>query len=277
MLQEPPHKIFILVRVLFLGHNFNTEKRSLISLAKLILKDPRGFRDIIQNASGVVSEGVFRISNNGLVMKELDPSRIAMVEFDFPPTAFESLEVESEEKLGVNLEELLNVLKRLRPEDTLTLESDKGKLTVSFAINKYSRSFKIPLLDLGGQETPTINVQFTSKYSILSDALSSSIKDAATVADEIIFGSFKDGTLLISASSDKGSVEQRLSKDSGMILDYDIAEEANAKYSLQYLETITSFKGSPSVFLEFARDKPLHLEYKMADGTVFQFILAPRL
>ncbi|MGC8631538.1 MAG: DNA polymerase sliding clamp [Thermoprotei archaeon] len=246
-------------------------------MAKLILKDPRGFRDIIQNASGVVSEGVFRISNNGLVMKELDPSRIAMVEFDFPPTAFESLEVESEEKLGVNLEELLNVLKRLRPEDTLTLESDKGKLTVSFAINKYSRSFKIPLLDLGGQETPTINVQFTSKYSILSDALLSSIKDAATVADEIIFGSFKDGTLLISASSDKGSVEQRLSKDSGMILDYDIAEEANAKYSLQYLETITSFKGSPSVFLEFAQDKPLHLEYKMADGTVFQFILAPRL
>ncbi|MFP3220262.1 MAG: DNA polymerase sliding clamp [Candidatus Marsarchaeota archaeon] len=246
-------------------------------MAKLVLKDPREFRDIIQNASSVISEGVFRVSSKGLVMKELDPSRIAMLEFDFPPSAFEKLEVEEDEKLGVNLEELLNVLKRLRPEDTLTLESDKGKLTVSLTLNKYTRSFKIPLLDLGGQETPTINVQFTSKYNILSDALSSGVKDAATVADEVVFSSSKDGTLLISASSDKGSVEQRLTKESGMILDAEVSEEATAKYSLQYLETVTSFRGTPSVVLEFAQDKPLHLEYKMADGASFHFILAPRL
>jgi len=246
-------------------------------LAKLVLKDPREFRDIIQNASSVVSEGVFRVSSDGLTMKELDPSRIAMVEFSFPPSCFEALNSEGEEKLGVNLEELLNVLKRLRPDDSMALESDKGRLTVSLSVNKYTRSFKIPLLDLGGQETPTINVQYTSRYNILADGLASSIKDAATVADEVTFSSSKDESLLISASSDKGSVEQRLTRESGMILDAKVLEEATAKYSLQYLEMITSFKGSPSVLLEFAQDKPLHLEYKMPDGASFQFILAPRL
>jgi len=247
-------------------------------LVKLVVKDPREFRDLIQAALGVVSSGTFKVSKQGLFLKELDPSRVALVDLGFPPEAFQSIDSETEDRFEVNLESLMDILKRMRPDDQLELQMDEGKLTVSFSLKKSYRSFKIPLMSASNQETPNINIQFTCKYNVLADALYSAIKDAATVAEEVMFTSSTDGSLLISASSDRGSVEQRLTVESDAILGQpEVKEVATAKYSLQYLESITSFRDSPSALLQFAQDKPLSLEYHLPDGAYFRFILAPRL
>ena len=55
-------------------------------------------------------------------------------------------------------------------------------------------------------------------------------------------------------------------------------EKVKAKYSIEYLKKmIASSKVSDTVVVQFNKDYPLKLEYKVVDKMMLSFILAPRV
>src|SRR5512136_389621 len=99
---------------------------------KLKVSDAKLLRDMATAISILVDEATFKIDPEGLKLRAMDPSRVAMIDFEWPKTIFEEYVVTEPTKIGINITELLKLLKRAGKEETveLALAEKTGKLQV---------------------------------------------------------------------------------------------------------------------------------------------------
>ena len=74
--------------------------------------NPKLLADSISLISELVLEVKAKISKIGFEITAIDPANAAMVLMKIPASAFSQFEVEKDEELGLNLEDLKQVLKR---------------------------------------------------------------------------------------------------------------------------------------------------------------------
>lgn len=79
---------------------------------KFKVADVKGLRDYITAIAVLVSEATFKIEQDGLKLREMDPSRVAMVDFAVPASFFVEYVVTEKAELCVAVTELLKLLKR---------------------------------------------------------------------------------------------------------------------------------------------------------------------
>src|SRR3989338_9227810 len=113
---------------------------------KLVLGDPRFFKDSINIISDLVSEVKFRAKKDGLELVAMDPANVAMVIFRLFSSSFTQYTVQDGETVAINLNNLKQILRRADANDVLTLETtEDNKLKIQFKGNAV-RSFSIPTL-----------------------------------------------------------------------------------------------------------------------------------
>ncbi|MCQ5374001.1 MAG: DNA polymerase sliding clamp, partial [Candidatus Methanomethylicia archaeon] len=79
---------------------------------KAVLADSKIWRNIIESISTLVEEGVFIADPTGIRLRAMDPSRVAMVDMELPKTSFDSYECTEEVPIGVNFDDMKNIMKR---------------------------------------------------------------------------------------------------------------------------------------------------------------------
>ena len=79
---------------------------------KLKVSDAKLLRDMTTAISILVDEATFKIEPEGLKLRAMDPSRVAMIDFEWPKTIFEEYVSEEPSKMCINISELLKLLKR---------------------------------------------------------------------------------------------------------------------------------------------------------------------
>ena len=79
---------------------------------KFKVSDAKLFRDSVTAISTLIDEGTFKVDSNGIRLRSMDPSRVAMVDFIMQKTVFDEYVSEGETKICLNLSELLKLLKR---------------------------------------------------------------------------------------------------------------------------------------------------------------------
>ncbi len=98
---------------------------------KLVLAEPKYFKDSISIISDLVSEAKFKVNNNGLELVAMDPANVAMVVFKMLSSCFTKCEVVDQEEIAINLNNLKQILRRAKSDDVLTLETtDDSKLKI---------------------------------------------------------------------------------------------------------------------------------------------------
>ena len=65
------------------------------------------FRNLIKALDAVVEEGCFDIGESHIRLIAMDPSHVAMVDFDLPGEFFDGYRCEGEPKLFINIGEFL--------------------------------------------------------------------------------------------------------------------------------------------------------------------------
>lgn len=247
------------------------------SIARFVFGDAREWRYIVASLATLIDEANFIIDADGLRLRALDPSRIAMVDFSLQSMAFEEFECSGESKIGVNFDDLNKVLKRCRADEKIAFEVSGNRLTIKI-IGKAERKFSLPLIDIAGEELPTPRVTFTTRAKMLSDTLKDAISDAELVSDSVRFEG-EESELVVKASSDKGDVEVRFTVETGSLIEYEVDEPSQASYSVSYLSDMLgkATKLSDIVSLEFATNKPLSMSFEIAGGGRLTYFLAPRV
>ena len=247
---------------------------------KLKVTDAKLLRDMATAISILVDEATFKIEPEGLKLRAMDPSRVAMIDFEWPKTIFqEYVSTEQPSKICINISELLKLLKRAGRDEAveLVLDDKTGRLQVTIT-GKYSRNFTMPTLEASEEEVPTPKITFNVKAKTTTQGLSQAIEDAQLVSDHVRIEAEPE-KLTLSASGDLMGATITLQKGSDALLDLEVKENAKATYSLSYLSEIIKAASATSdiATLEFSTDMPVKIDFQQTKEGKLTFFLAPRI
>jgi len=220
----------------------------------------------------------FEFTSNGLSLKAIDPAVVAMTMLKMMPSCFDQYDLEGDVKLTVNLDYLLEVLKRAKVSDKVIIEllSDSGNLKVSM-VGNLNREFKIGLIENPEKDQKVPTPEFSGQIIIDNNVLRDAVKNCQMVSDCATF-SANPLKFSISASGDLNNVVHDLGKDSPYLKELSVLNDESSKYSLEYLEKIIrGDKVSAETIIKFKKDYLLQVEYKTVDKLSLIFILAPRV
>lgn len=243
---------------------------------KLVLTEPRYFKESISIISDLVTEAKFKVNPDGLELIAMDPANVAMVIFKLLSSCFTQYELEKPEELAINLNNLKQVLRRIKSEDVLSLETEENKLKIQLKSNT-TRSFSIPIIEIEDKEQKVPELSFPMVIETGADILSESIEDVSVVAESVTFLAEKN-FFNIKAEGDLSKAFIEIKPDEDTVIKTNSVDKFKAKYSLEYLKKmIAGSKLADKATISFNNDYPLKLEYKVLDKLMLSFILAPRV
>jgi len=246
---------------------------------KVKMSDARLLRDMIAAISTLIDEATFDIAPEGMKLRAMDPSRVAMVDFEWPKTVFDEYVCAEPLKMCVNIGELLKLLKRAGKNEYVELSFDEktGRLKITL-VGKYTRTFNMPTLEAAEEEVPTPKISFNVRVKVTTEGLSKAIEDAALVSDHVRLEADNEKLVLRATGDLMGAVIQ-LKKGGDALLDIEAKEESKATFSLNYLSEIVkaAMATSEIATLEFSTDMPIRLDFQQPSEGKLVFYLAPRI
>jgi len=246
---------------------------------KLKLADARLWKNLIGAVSTIIDEGSFDVTSEGIRLRAMDPSHIAMVDFEWPKSVFEEYLCDESTKLCINLNEMLKFLKRIESDESIDLAFDPKNARLNFILkSRYTRTFSMATLELSTEDIPTPKVSFNSITRITTRCLKNSLDDASTVSDQIQFETVEN-KLTLRAIGDLGTVNVDIEKGSEDLLDLVVKQPSKSIYSLTSLSEMVKATQNLSdiVTVEFSTNMPIRLNFELPQQGKLQYYLAPRI
>ena len=244
-------------------------------IIKMLVKldNPALLSKAVEIISELVTEVRIKVNEFGLGISAIDPANVSMVGFKIPRSAFSQFESDKE-VLGINLDNLKQILKRCGSNSSLIMEKKENLLIIQIQ-DKIKRNFTLNLIEVESEDVDfhekESRMEFSSRIEITSSDLVSSVEDCAVVADACTFIT-RNGRFIIEAKS-LNSAMSEFSGDEAKIE----GENAKSKYSLEYLgKFMKGAKLCEKTIIKFAEDHPLKIEFR-GQGMELDFILAPRV
>lgn len=246
---------------------------------KIRTSNVKAWRDLVTAISTVVDEGTFSVTLDGISLRAMDPSHVAMVDFSLSKQVFDEYECDKPIKIGVSLAQMLKFLRGIGADETLELHFDEsvGKFTVR-VLGKYMRTFSMPTLESIAEEAPSPRFTFNAKVKIFSSDLKQVLSDATTVSSYARLEATAE-KFAVKASGDVASVVAEFAKGSDALQELTVQQDSFATFNLAYLSDIVRNASavSETVTVEFSTDMPLKLDFEMPPNSFLRFYLAPRI
>lgn len=243
------------------------------------MADSKVWKTCVGTMVNLIEEAAFKFTPEGIKMKAMDPSHVALVDFELPAAAFVEYNVKQPVVLGINLTEMNKLVSRAKPDDELILELDeeRNRLDLTFR-GASTRRLSLPLIDVGETELPEPKLQFTATAEVLAGVLQDGLKDAEIVGDNVRF-ELSDNGFFISAESDKGTAELKLGKGDKALVKLNVKQPARAMFNIKYLSDMTKSTGSTdTMVINLGTDLPIQIDFLVAEGKGrLRLLLAPRI
>jgi proliferating cell nuclear antigen len=245
------------------------------------IADARVWKKCVDALVNLVKEGAFEIDKEGITLRAIDPSQIAMVIFSMGKNEFSKYQVDQKTRLGVNMETLAKTIGRVRGKEKMSMKFDgKGRLNITFSGDKNKRSFNIPTIDVAPGPSKDLQIDYTATIKIKGGVFKDILKDAALVSPHVLLVA-DENKFRVEAEGDGGDVQ--LDYDQGEV-DVHIKRTTSAVFSQEYLDDIakgcdddaelTLDLGAPNA--DDKRPKPLRVQYAFGNAS-FTYYLAPRI
>lgn len=222
---------------------------------------------LIMATKDLVSDANFLITGDGLSMRSMDVSHVALVSLALSPNAFSEFFCRIPQTIGMNLVQLKRILDLARPEDSVSVSygEDDDKLPFRFRNEEEKKDTEVELNVLT-IESVTLTIPET-EYPVTLCVRSSQLKKL--VGDLSIFGS----DVLIAVSQTRASfstrgdgatprVEYTHGEKEGQMR-ITCIEPTSACFSLSHLATFTKEIVSDEVSIKFGRDIPLCMTFPL--------------
>lgn len=246
---------------------------------KTKVADAKLLKDMITAISTLIDEATFDMNPDGIKLRAMDPSRVAMVDFEWPKTVFDEYTCSEPMKMCINISEMLKLLRRTGKDESVELSLDEktGRLQMTIR-GRYVRSFNMPTLEAVEEEVPTPKVAFNVRAKTTTDGLSQAIEDANLVSDHVRIELDKE-KMVMRATGDLMGATIEIKKGSDALLDLEAKEPSKATFSLSYLSEIVKAAAATSdvATIEFSTDMPIRLDFQQPKEGKLTFYLAPRI
>ncbi|VVB99207.1 DNA polymerase sliding clamp 1 [uncultured archaeon] len=225
-------------------------------------------RSSIEAIASFIPEGNFRFNEKGIHFRGMDPSQVLLVDYSMDRSFFAPYDVEPC-FVGINLEEMRKIVSRALPNDRVEIDLNDSECTLSLR-GELERSFRLPLIDVAGDELKLPDVKFDARVEMNARLLKESLKDAQLFSSSIIVRVKGDkfsleskgssGNLLVSSSQNNG-VKAKSRAD------------VVSKYSLSYFMNIAK-EASPdsTIVLELKSDSPMKASYMIGKSEIRYYL-----
>jgi len=246
---------------------------------KASISDARLWKNLLGAISTLIEEADFNATPEGIKLRSMDPSHVAMVDFEWQRSAFEEYTCEQPRKIRVSIASMLRLLKRVGSDEVLEMLYDDKMRKLNLTLKgKMMRKFTMPTLEPAQEEVPTPRITFNSKVKLTTSILRDIIDDVRAVSDNVRLEATTERLTAV-AATELSSALIELDKGSEMLLELDVKEPSKATFNLNYLSEITKAGASTSeiVTVEFSSNMPIRLQFEIPQQGRLQYYMAPRL
>ena len=241
----------------------------------------------------IIDEALFHADPQGITFRSMDPSHIALIDINWPSSAFEKYHCDSTIKFGVRIDEFSKIIKRANANDSIEIGVvlDNSSLNIKTQGDGYLRNYKMRLIESTGNTSPLPQMTFDSKIVIGIETLDKILSDVGAISEKITIDSSSGistnkKTLIFSGDSDRGEARVTMDADDDkskveLLEEITVKENSKSTYNIDFISKIIRAIGHQSsnlVTIEYSSNKPLRLEFLLLSGMVkLQFYLAPRV
>lgn len=238
------------------------------------------FKCLLEAVQRMVDDANVFVSKQGLSIKMMDPSHVALVDLLVLSSIFEKYEVTAPIWFKVDLENLLKkCFVGVGPDERLTLAWKECKLTLAFKGGETGiRRFTVATLEPEREEIPQPKLVFNTKVRFVSSRLAKTVKQLREISDHIRFETTVEKfTLIAGAELMRGTIE--FLRGNPDFLELENKVDSHANYNTTYLEAILEgAKGAADIIsLEFSTNMPLKVSITEVEGVRLIYYLAPRI
>ena len=237
-------------------------------------------KEFIGTIGSLVDEAKLNVSAEGIQVKAVDPSHVAMIEANLVKSAFDSYEA-NEMELGLDIDKFKNVLTVSGKDEMVELEKDDDLNRLVVNIGNLTRA--MPLLDTSGMPDPKVpSLELPAHVSVVVGEIGQGLKASKSVSDHIALSTTKDSFRLVCEGDNQNSVDLSLGKD--QLEKLDSSEDATSLFSLEYFALmVNSLPADRILHINLGSDLPVKIDADLAvddmtgaQGNV-KFLLAPRI
>jgi proliferating cell nuclear antigen len=106
------------------------------------MNNARLWKNLIGAIATLVDEASFDADEEGIKLRAMDPSHVAMVDFEWPKTIFEEYVSDEPTKLCINISEMLKLLRRVGGDESINIELEEKTARLKMTLkNKYTRVY----------------------------------------------------------------------------------------------------------------------------------------
>jgi proliferating cell nuclear antigen len=241
------------------------------------LDSTKTWKQIIDSLATLLTEAHFRVSESGISLRQLDSSKAAMVDLALPSDIFQEYKCKGEHDICLGIDELAKISKRMAGDEHLEFNLDDNRFEIKM-IGQADRVFKLQLLKPPEDQTKKPGIDFDVKAEMLADTFKQAIKDIAVVSSHVKISAEAD-RLAFAGEGDTGEANVALTTkgDAPALFQLEVSGKSVAMYALNYLSEISKAIASDSLMLQFTSNKPMLLEYSIAEAGSISFVLAPRV
>lgn len=244
---------------------------------KASLENVSLLRNSLEAVSELIDEAELEFNQDGVQLLASDRAVVAVANLEISKKVFKKYQIKKKSKLGLNLPNFMDILKRAGDKDKLEMELKDNRLHISM-VNGSTRNFVVPLIDVSSDEAPSIDkLDFPAELKLKTDVLTDSISDAELFADSLVFN-VKDDEVVMNTESDNRVAEMKLDKKSDGLIKLKSDKKVRSRYSLDYLKKIIKAKKlTDKVTLNLSSDYPMKMTFEVPKKVTLNFILAPRV
>ncbi|HEV2230974.1 MAG TPA: DNA polymerase sliding clamp [Thermoplasmata archaeon] len=231
-------------------------------------------RELVEVIATLVPEAKLVVSKDGVSVKAVDPSHVAMLVLTLNKSAFEEFTGESTE-IGIDVEKFKEILRLSKPGDLIDLQYDGGKNRLVVKVGKVTRHMSV--VDPAGITEPKVpNVAPPGVAVVKMDELRQGIRGTESISDHVTLTLDPEGFTMHS-EGETDRVDMHLPKEGLGRLE--VKEAVKSMYPLDFFSNmVKSITTSPEVTLHVGNEYPLKIEFLVASGKGdAKFLLAPRV
>lgn len=223
----------------------------------------------------IIVEAVLEVDNTGIKIVCMDSANVCMVNYKLLSSYCVEYDIREPRKLGVNVEKLYNILKKVDKNDILILEQNNNEKLIITLKGTNTKKVSYNLLEIEKREEKIPELTFKAEVKVDSTQFKKELEFIKEY-HSLKFRCYPDRLEMF--CSDDELTDNTITLRGGENNKIKCESEVKSGYSVDYLMKFVEAKIlSDDVVLRFSTDYPLSVLYRVVDKFELEFILSPRV
>jgi proliferating cell nuclear antigen len=261
------------------------------------LENSKIIKGIIEAINFLIDETYIYVYTTGMKLCAIDSSHVAMLLASLPKELFTEYKCAQDSKIGINISDLLKIIRRAGSKDGIQLHidpKDKNTLLITMKSEKSTRTFKLKSKEIPGFDgkeegllesfEETLKDKFFASLTFDGAVLDEIVKDALIISDLIkVQVMSAEKVVAFSSSDESGEVDIEIDLEGKGVLDKSVKNDAEGIYSLSFLENIIKIQSiTTNLAIALGSNIPMKIQGAIASSTgnptggKIVYLLAPR-